>query len=191
MVSGIIMASGLSVRMGNCKLLMAYKNKPMIQWVMEAVEESLLSPKLVVTGNEQVKELAQKIRLSVVVNEKGELGQSESIKCGVLNSKEANGYAFIPGDQPFISASFINHLIQEFEKAEDKIIVPVFEGARGNPVIFPKRFKEELLSLQGDIGGRVLLNKYKEYIQFVDVEEGKLLLDIDTKEAYERLINEN
>ena len=68
MVSGIIMASGLSVRMGNCKLLMAYKNKPMIQWVMEAVEESLLSPKLVVTGNEQVKELAQKIRLSVVVN---------------------------------------------------------------------------------------------------------------------------
>ncbi|MEG2934972.1 MAG: molybdenum cofactor cytidylyltransferase [Clostridium sp.] len=191
MVSGIIMASGLSVRMGNCKLLMDYKNKPMIQWVMEAVKESSLSPKLVVTGNEEIKELAQRVNLTVVINEKGNLGQSQSIKLGVLNSEEADGYAFIPGDQPFISSSFINVLIQEFEKAQDKIIVPVFQGTRGNPVIFPKTFREELLNLQGDVGGRVLLKKYKEYIQFVDIEEGKLLLDIDTKEEYERLINGN
>lgn len=191
MVSGIIMASGLSVRMGNCKLLMTYNNKPMIQWGMEAVEKSSLSPKLVVTGNEEIKALAQKVNLTVVVNEKGNLGQSESIKLGVLNSEEADGYAFIPGDQPFISTSFINALIQEFEKAKNKIIVPIYKGTRGNPVIFPKRFEDELLSLQGDVGGRVLLNKYKEYIQFIDIVEGKLLLDIDTKEEYERLIKLN
>lgn len=191
MVSGIIMASGLSVRMGNCKLLMPYKNKPMIQWVMEAVEKSSLSPKVVVTGNEEIKALAKKVNLTVVVNEKGNLGQSESIKLGVSNSKEADGYAFIPGDQPFISTSFINVLIKEFEKDKNKIIVPIYKGARGNPVIFPKRFEDELLSLQGDVGGRVLLNKYKEYIQFIEIEEGELLLDIDTKEEYERLINDN
>ena len=191
MVSGIIMASGLSVRMGNCKLLMDYKNKPMIQWVMEAVEESSLSPKLVVTGNEEIKELAQRVNLSVVINEKGNLGQSESIKLGVLNSEEADGYAFIPGDQPYISSSFINALIQEFEKDKNKIIVPVYKGARGNPVIFPKRFKGELLTLQGDVGGRVILNNYKEYIQFIEIEDGRFLKDIDTKEEYERLINNN
>lgn len=190
MVSGIIMASGLSRRMGQCKLLMNYEGRPIIDRVMEAVEKSSLNPKIAVTGNYEIMNLALKRNLSVVVNEKGELGQSESIKLGVLNSKEADGYAFIAGDQPFISTGFLSELIEEFEKHVDKIIIPVYKGTRGNPVIFPKRFKEELLSLKGDVGGRVLLNKYKEYIQFIEVKDEKLLQDIDTNEEYERLISE-
>lgn len=191
MVSGIIMASGLSKRMGQCKLLMQYKDKSLIEWVIDAVEESGLSPKMVITGNDEIKDLAAKRNLSVVINERGEFGQSESIKLGVLNSKDADGYAFISGDQPFISSSFLNQLIEEFENQKGKIIVPVYKDTRGTPVIFPKRFKEEFLSLQGDVGGRVLLNKYKEYIQFIEVKDEKLLKDIDTKDEYARLISEN
>lgn len=188
MVSGVIMASGLSKRMGKCKLLMPYKDRAIIQWVMDALEKSFLNPKLVITGNEEIKALALERNFTVVINELAELGQSESIKLGVLNSKEADGYAFITGDQPLISSEFLNSLVFEFEKTKDKIIVPMYKGTRGNPVIFPKRYREELLKLQGDVGGRVLLNKYKEYIEFIEVQDEKLLKDIDTKEDYERLI---
>lgn len=190
MVSGIIMASGLSKRMGQCKLLMKYKDKTIIEWVIDAVEKSALSPKLVITGNEEIKNLAVKRNLSVVLNERGEFGQSESIKLGVLSSKEADGYAFIAGDQPFISSGFLNELIEGFENQIDKIIVPVCKGIRGNPVIFPKKYREEFLRLQGDVGGRVLLNKYKEYIQFIEIKDKKFLKDVDTNEDYERLISE-
>lgn len=189
MVSGIIMASGLSKRMGQCKLLLLYEDRPIIDWVMAAVETSSLNPKLVITANEEIEALAKTRNLSVVVNNKGHLGQSESIKLGVLNSEEAQGYAFITGDQPFINPEFLNLLIEEFEKDVNRIIVPVYKGNRGNPVIFPKRFKEEFLSLQGDVGGRVILNKYKDYIQFIDIKEEKLLKDIDTKEEYEALVS--
>lgn len=191
MVSGIIMASGLSVRMGQCKLLMDYKGEPLIERVLEAVEKSDLKPKLVVTGNENIGALARNRELSVVVNERGNLGQSESIKLGVLNSKGADGYAFIVGDQPYISHSFINDLIEEFECNRERIIVPIYEGTRGNPVIFPKSYRDELLSLQGDMGGRTILKKYSDYIHFVEIKEKNILLDIDTAEEYLSLVKEN
>lgn len=190
MVSGIIMASGLSKRMGQDKLLMTYEGRPIIDWSLEAVEKSSLSPKLVITGNEEIKAVALKRNLSVVINERGHLGQSESIKLGVRNSSEAEGYAFIAGDQPFITSAFLNELIKEFQQQKDKIIVPVYRGTMGNPVIFPKKFAEELLRLQGDVGGKAILSKYKEYIHFKDIEDEKILKDIDTKEEYLKLIEE-
>lgn len=188
MVSGIIMASGLSKRMGYCKLLMTYEERPIIEWVMEAVEKSSLWPKFVVTGNEEIMELAFKRNLSVVVNERGDLGQSESIKLGVRNSDEAEGYAFIAGDQPFIKAEFLNVLIKGFEDNKNKIVVPRYKGRRGNPVIFPKKFAPELLILQGDVGGKILLNRHKDYIHYIDIDEEEPLKDIDTKEEYLKLI---
>lgn len=190
MVSGIIMASGFSRRMGQCKLLMNYGNRPIIDIIMEALEKSSLSPKLVVTGKEEIMELALKRNLQVIINERGSLGQSESIKLGVLNSLEVHGYAFIVGDQPFINARFLNSLVEEFEKQGDKIIVPVYQGLKGNPVIFPVKYRDDFLSLQGDVGGRVILNKYKGEIKYLEINEERFLKDIDTKEDYLVLIDE-
>ncbi len=191
MVSGIVMASGFSSRMGQCKLLLNYRGNPLIEMVLEAVEKSGLEPKIVVTGNKNVGDLAKGRNLQVIINKNGNLGQSESIKLGVLNSDDADGYAFIVGDQPYINHSFIDQLIDEFEEHKDNIIVPIHGGIRGNPVIFPKKYRDDLLSLQGDMGGRVLLKKYSEYIRFIEIKEEDILLDIDTKEDYLRLIEEN
>lgn len=191
MVSGIIMASGLSTRMGQCKLLLNYKGNPLIDMVLEAVEKSELQPKIIVTGNKKIAQLAKKRNLQTIINVNGHLGQSESIKIGVLNSDKADGYAFILGDQPYINYDFINKLIDEFEENRNNIIVPIHKGRRGNPVIFPKKYREDLLSLQGDVGGRVLVKKYSEYIRFIEIMEENILLDIDTKEDYLRLMEEN
>lgn len=185
------MASGLSTRMCKYKLLLNYKGKFLIEYVLDSVKASNFYHKTVITGNEKIVELSKARELNVVRNNHGELGQSESIKLGILNSPIVSGYAFITADQPFLSVSLINKLIEEFENHPDKFIVPVYKGKRGNPVIFPKEYKDELLNLSGDIGGRVILRKYESNIRFVEIEEDYLLWDIDTEEDYANLLQSN
>ncbi|MEG0133598.1 MAG: NTP transferase domain-containing protein [Clostridium sp.] len=191
MISGIIMASGLSVRMGKCKLLLKYKEKFLIEYVLDAVKESNFNYKTVITGNEKIIELSEARELNVVMNNSGSLGQSESIKLGILNSPSVSGYGFITADQPFISVDILNKLIAEFENYPSNFIVPMYKGKRGSPVIFPERYKDELLCLSGDLGGKVILKKYEDNIRFVEISDGYPLWDIDTEEDYIKLLKSN
>lgn len=193
MVKAIIMASGLSSRMGECKLLLQYESKALVEFVLDAVMDSIavkgIKEAVVVTGNEKIKSLCDKRNLRVVINEEGNKGQSESIKLGIKALDEATGYMFIAGDQPFLTSEIICSLSKEFLKAPDMILVPVYEGRRGSPVIFPKDYREELLGLMGDNGGKVVLKNHINKVKYFNLAEGKALIDIDTKEDYSRLLN--
>jgi molybdenum cofactor cytidylyltransferase len=191
MVTGIVMASGLSTRMGRCKLLLKYKGEFLIEYALDAVNKSNLDEKIVVTGNETIIDLAEDRNLKVVRNLQGNIGQSQSIKLGLKVASEISGYAFITGDQPFLSENLINKLIEEFEENPDKFIVPVYKGRRGNPVIFPPKYRNELLSLNGDIGGRIILKNHEEDIHFVEIDEEYFLWDIDTEKDYTELLQSN
>lgn len=191
MVTGIIMASGLSARMGRYKLLLKYKGKFLIEHVLDAVNKSNLEDKIVVTGNETIANLAQARDLKVVKNPHAYMGQSESIKRGLKEASEISGYAFITGDQPFLSENLINKLIEEFEKNQDKFIVPIYKGRRGNPVIFPWKYRNELLALNGDLGGKTILKNHEDNIYFVEVDEEYFLWDIDTEKDYIELLQSN
>lgn len=179
--------------MGKCKLLLKYESKALVEFVLEAVKSSIaesgLKEAVVVTGNEEIKNLCEKRNLKVVINEEGYKGQSESIKLGLKALDEASGYMFIAGDQPFLTAEIICSLSKEFLKSPDMILVPVYEGRRGSPVIFPKYYREELLGLMGDNGGRTVLRNHTNKVKYFNLADGKVLIDIDTKEDYSRLLN--
>ena len=193
MVKAIVMASGLSSRMGKCKLLLRYESKALVEFVLDAVEDSItergLKEAVVVTGNEEIKELCDKRSLKVVINEEGYKGQSESIKLGLNALDEALGYMFIAGDQPFLTSEIICSLSKEFLKSPNMILVPIYEGRRGSPVIFPKDYREELLGLMGDNGGRIVLKNHTNKVKYFKLADGKALIDVDTKEDYSRLLN--
>lgn len=191
MVTGIVMASGLSTRMGKYKLLLKYRGKFLIEYVLDAVSKSNLEGKIVVTGNETIVELAEVRDLRVVKNYHGYMGQSQSIKLGLKEASEISGYAFITGDQPFLSENLINRLIEEFEENQDKFIVPVYKGRRGNPVIFPSKYRNELLALNGDVGGKAILKNHEKSIHFVEIDEEYFLWDIDTEKDYTELLQSN
>jgi molybdenum cofactor cytidylyltransferase len=182
------MASGCSSRMGVNKLLLPVEGVPAVQRVLAAVLASSVGEAILVYQNDEVKEIGEALGVKTIYNPHSRLGQSEAVKAGVSNaSVEAQGYMFFVGDQPFISGDVINRLIRIFRDTGAAAVVPRYNGKRGNPVLFSSAFKEQLLALEGDAGGRVVLDSLKEGVVWVDIEEEQAGLDMDTMEDYSKI----
>lgn len=191
MITGIIMASGFSRRMKKNKLLMDIDEVPIIEKVIKTVKNSNLENVLLIYRDEEIKKIGDKYKIPTLYNDKANCGQSEAMKLGIVNSlNNTDGYMFFVGDQPFLKTDTINLLIDFFNKRKDSIIVPRYNGHRGNPVIFPSVFKEKLLLIKGDEGGRNIIRDNFDDLIYVDINnafEGK---DIDTWEEYKNFNNE-
>lgn len=186
MISGIILAAGLSKRMGENKLLLPVAEIPVIERVISVVSRSRLDEIILVCASDRVEQVGNKYSAKVIRNISQELGQSYSIKLGVENSSPyTDGFMFFVGDQPFMAKDIINSLIECFEGSNCNAVVPFYNGDRGNPVIFSSKLRKKLLSLRGDIGGRKLLAELGTDIVEVPFDSETLGFDIDTREDYE------
>lgn len=189
MISGIILASGFSRRMGTDKLMLPVQGVPVIERVIAAASRSVLGEVILVYTSASVASLGKKYGARIVENAAPEMGQSNSVRLGVEKaSPSAEGFMFLVGDQPFIDVNTINELIRCFVPGNCSAVVPIYNGARGNPVIFSSSLREKLLNLSGDSGGRVLLQEINDGIITVDFADGKLGLDIDTRSEYEAVV---
>jgi molybdenum cofactor cytidylyltransferase len=188
MVNAIIMASGFSNRMGKNKLLLPYEGKSIIEHIMDKVTKCNFNNIILVTNNNEIIDLAKKRGIDFVLNSHPEKGQSESIKLGIINSPEAAGYAFFTGDQPLMDIETIMFLMNRFNETKDSIIVPQYMKKKGTPVIFPKKLINELLALEGDVGGRKIINKHLEEVKYIEIKREYMLWDIDTEDDYNKLI---
>ena len=187
-MNGIILASGFSRRMGQNKLLMKIKEETIIEKVINEIKKSKVEKIYIVTNNEEIKNIAYKSDIEVIENKEAIKGQSESIKLAVKEIKEKGDFMFFCGDQPFIDFITINNLINEFKKNKNKIIVPIFENRKGNPVIFPENFRLDLLNIEGDVGGRYIIKSNKDKVLFFEVNKEIFLKDIDNNEEYKEII---
>lgn len=187
MITGIILASGFSRRMGQDKLLIKLKDEILIETIIKAAINSDLDKVIIVYRKDEVGDIGKKYNISCVLNENANLGQSESIKLGVESIKEKSDFMFIMGDQPFIDSNLINILIKEYKKTNKNILVPYYNNHKGTPTIIGYSYKEELLSLTGDKGGRDLINKYGEDVRDVYFENRRPGIDIDTLEDLDRI----
>ncbi|NMM63788.1 molybdenum cofactor cytidylyltransferase [Clostridium sp. P21] len=190
MISAIIMASGFGRRMGKNKLLLPYKNKAVVEYIIEKVMECDFLSKVLVAKDEEVLKIGVKKGIKVIKNNNAFEGQSESIKIGIDASKEADGYMFFTADQPLLDVETIELLINTFENNNNCIVLPVHKNKKGNPVIFPKRFVNELKLLQGDTGGKSVVNNHINDIITVDIKNECALFDIDTWQDYEKITND-
>lgn len=185
MITGIILASGFSKRMENDKLVLELNGIPMIENVILAAKNSILDEILIVLREEKIKKIADRHNIKVIFNKKAFLGQSESVKLGVSGADEdTKAYLFLMGDQPFITCQIINQICGEYKFGKSGIIVPVYNGRRGNPVLFSSIYKDNLLKLEGDMGGRAIINKSKADVYFLNINSDCIGLDIDTYEDY-------
>lgn len=193
-ISAIIMASGKSKRMGTNKLLLEYRGITFIENTLEKVLNENFYELAIVTSDKKVKRKVQDYiknletdekKIYIVDNKKSEKGQSESIKIGLKTLEKCDGYMFFSCDQPFLTSDTIKKILKNFNP--EKITIPEYNGKRSLPVIFGENFKEELLKLEGDTGGKTVISNHQDKIRIVKIEnpdEGK---DIDTKEDYEML----
>ncbi|MCR1975101.1 molybdenum cofactor cytidylyltransferase [Clostridium sporogenes] len=191
MVNAVIMASGYSTRMGKNKLMLPFKGKPIIEHVIDTIKECNFNEVILVGRENKVLDIGKKKNILTVLNTKAYKGQSQSIKLGILNTSASNGYMFFTGDQPLLDSYTINSLLNTFTWNNDYIIIPKYKDKVGSPTIFPEKFKNKLLNLQGDVGGKAVINNHTNEILFVNLKNGCCLFDIDTSKDYEYILNKN
>ena len=189
-VAGIILAAGASRRLGRSKQLLLWRGKPFILHVARAALDAGLVPAAVVTGAEadDVRAALAGVPVEIVHNPHWAEGQSTSVRAGLQAlPPEATAAVFLLADQPHIPVELVRALIEQHAQAQSPIVAPMVEGKRGNPVLFDRAVFPDLMSLQGDAGGRQVFSRYP--IANVLWNDPKLLLDVDTLEDYEQLLD--
>ena len=183
----ILLAAGNSKRFNGNKLLAIYKDKPIYMYIVEKVLDLKVNKIICVTQYKEIKEALLNTDINVVMNENSSLGVSSSIKLGINFDKNADGYMFMVCDQPFISIETLNSVIDNFINGDKGIVCVGYGDNKGNPVIFSKRYINELLSLEGDNGGKRILKRHLDDLKIVNVDNEVELVDIDTQEEFSKL----
>lgn len=191
-VAGIILAAGKGTRMGRTKQLLPFRGKTILECVVDNALDSSLERVIVVLGHQAdiVEPLLKGRDLSVVVNPCYGNGQSSSLKAGLQAvTDEIDAVLFLLGDQPLVSTEIINRILNAYATSPAcPIVLPVFQGVRGNPVLFSRETFARLETLADDCGARPLFEEYAGRILPVPVDDPSIHFDIDTEEDYQRLL---
>jgi molybdenum cofactor cytidylyltransferase len=187
-VAAIVLAAGRSTRMGGPnKLLEQISGKPLVRIAAEEALASRARPVVVVSGHERARLEAALAGLPVrlVHNPDYAQGLSTSVKAGLAAlPPEAEAAVVCLGDMPQVTSALIDRLIAAFDPERNALVVlPTFNGKRGNPVLWSRRFFPELMALEGDVGARHLIGAYPEVVIEVPVENAAAMVDIDTPDA--------
>lgn len=186
-IGAVVLAGGLSSRMGSNKLLAQVAGEPLVRHAVEAALASAADPVIVVTGNasDAVEGALAGLKVQFVHNPDFSEGLSTSLKCGVnALPADCDGALILLGDMPGVSAALIDRMIAGFDPAEGRAIcVAARGGRRGNPVLWARRFFPEILALEGDVGAKALMAAHGEMVVEVEAADDGPLTDIDTPEA--------
>ena len=189
MIWAIILAAGESRRMGKSKLLLPFGEKTIIETVIENVIKSKAEKILVVLGSnrEKIKKKIKNFPVEIAVNPNFRRGMLSSVQWGFQALPEnTQAVLVVLGDQPAISSSVINKIIDAFKKTGKGIVLPVYKNERGHPVLIDMKYRDEVGNLSPDLGLRSLVYNHPEDILEVEVETQSILQDIDYKEDYRR-----
>lgn len=190
-ITAIVLAAGSSTRMGTNKLLADLGGKPLIRHSIEMLLESGVYDVIVVTGNEpeDVRKALHSLDIAFVHNPKFGEGLSTSLKTGLdAVSLDTDGALICLGDMPLVERQVIDQLISSFnESAHHTICVPTYEGVRGNPVLWGRQHFKALGNLEGDQGGKPLMESLAKEIFEVAVSSKAILLDVDTPQGLQEI----
>jgi molybdenum cofactor cytidylyltransferase len=191
-IAAVVLAAGRSSRMGAAnKLLADVDGVPMVRRVVDAATASAAKPVVVVTGNEQgrVQAALRGCRVTFVHNQNFAEGMSTSLRAGLgALPDKIDGAVICLGDMPLLTASVLDRLIAAFNPVEGRAIcVPTWNGKRGNPVLWDRRFFPEMAELAGDVGAKHLIGQHADLAAEVAMPDDSILTDIDTPEALSAL----
>jgi len=192
MVSAILLAAGESKRMGLPKLLLPFGNSTILEQAVDNLLNSKVDEVIVVVGHkaqEIIKRLADR-PVKIALNPAYHEGMGTSIVRGLsLVDNSARAVMLVLADQPLIDSETINKLIEAFFSHNKGVVIPVYQGRRGHPVIFAARYQEALLRLEGDVGGREIVKEHPDDILEVVVDSQGINIDIDDIDNYHSYVN--
>ena len=187
-VSAIILAAGLSQRMGEeNKLFLHIKTKPIIKHVIDAIAKADMD-EIIIVGSEYsnnfLKDLLDE-KMSLVNNPNYKKGMTTSIKAGVRSAKKENAFMICLGDQPFIKSETYKKIAKyaenSFQESKSAIVKPSYQGKQGNPVVFSSNYLEDILNHEEPEGCKEIVEKNKAQLCLIEVNDEGILKDIDNK----------
>ncbi len=183
-VAAIVLAAGTSSRMGSPKQLLRIGTQTLLERTLEILRRSKVDEILVVLGHEAAAIQAQVdlAGVKIVLNAAYREGMGTSLREGVSNvAPNSRAAMIVLADQPFLQAATIDRLIDEYDAKKPQIVLPLYRGFRGNPVLLDRSVFPEVAGLAGDVGCRAIFGSHTENILKVSVEDASVLLDADTK----------
>lgn len=186
--AGIILAAGSASRLGQPKQLLEWRGETFIHRVARTAMQAGLDPIYVVTGAyaEQVEAALQDLPVHFVFNQNWETGQGTSVAAGIQALPSRIGAAvFLLADQPWTPPGLISAFVETHAGEDYPIIGPLFDGQRGNPVLFDRKTFNDLSQLRGEEGGRSIFSRY--LVHWLPWHDALAGLDIDTPADLERL----
>ena len=186
-VAGIILAAGMSTRMGQLKQLLPLGGRAAIEWIAEVVGSRL--DKVVVVLGHRAEEIAPVLAaypVRWVVNSSYRMGMLSSVQCGLRAVDPAADYLICLGDQPRLSGAVVEQVLQAKNQISEGIIIPTANGKRGHPVLIRNAYRAEILGLPLDAGLNAVTRRHPEDTYELPVAEDAILMDMDTPADYQR-----
>ncbi len=179
MLAAVILSGGASSRMGSPKALLAYQGRPFLDHLLKLALHPKIGIRRVVLGA-HAEPIASAVHLAadeIVINADWEKGQLSSIQAGLRSLPPGtDGMLLFLIDHPLISAELVENLIALFYTSHAPIVLPVFEGKRGHPVLFSSKLYEELQSASLAVGARSVVWAHRnEVSEHHTIEEGCVL----------------
>ena len=187
MISAILLAAGQSKRMtGENKLTKEIQGMPLIKHSVKNILASSVDELIIVLGyqNKIIEKIIDKHqKIKIFFNKDFESGMASSIKVGINNlSKKTESFFICLGDMPMINKKIYNHLISCKNKKD--IIVPTYNNIQGNPVLFSKLIKPDIMSIDGDAGAKKILEKNENKIMKIKIDDACITKDFNTKNDF-------
>jgi molybdenum cofactor cytidylyltransferase len=190
-VAAIILAAGLSRRLGRPKQLLDWGGVPLVRHCVMTVRQSNLAAVAVVVGHQAdaVRASVADLAVPCIANDAYASGQASSVACGAqwFLTQSYDALMVMMCDQPLLTADHINACIDAWYATQPAVLIPRVAGQATNPVIWASPTVPLLTTLTGDQGGRVLFGAGQVVPQFWPIDAPELLRDIDTDADYEML----
>lgn len=191
MISAILLAAGESRRMGDFKQLLRLGEKTLVEHCVDNLLASRVDKVIVVAGH-RASEVAGAIGarpVTLIQNDDYRSGMASSIKRGVQSiSDEAEACLIALADQPQIGATVIDEVVAAYASARPLIVIPVFEGRNGHPIIVDLRLREEMMAMDLSEGLRSIVHAHSSETIQIEVSSQAVLEDCDFQEDYQRMV---
>ncbi|PAV29754.1 hypothetical protein CIL05_10330 [Virgibacillus profundi] len=186
-VSAIMLAAGLSSRMGTLKALLPWQGIPLIQFQIEQMQKAGINEIIIVLGYqaEQLREITANYDVITVTNKNYEQGKSSSIRKGAAYIKEDTEGVFVSAvDQP-VSSHTLRKLSNHLKKVHAKAVIPVYQNKHGHPILFHGSLKTNLLAVNEKTKGlRNVIREHSNQIAYLPVNDSDVLLNFNNPDDY-------
>jgi molybdenum cofactor cytidylyltransferase len=189
----LLLAAGSSSRLGRSKQLLEINGQSLLLKSVNAAVHSKTKKILVVLGANETahRQAIEHLPIEIIFNPTWQRGMGNSLKVGLshLLKEDPNlrGVITMVCDQPLITASHLNKLIERFRETKSPIVASFYSGSAGVPALFEKSLFEKMLSINDEHGAKKIINHYPDLVSIVDSPEGAI--DIDTEDDVKKFLS--